>query len=128
MPETETTIPIKIYNGCFSTAGILQLFSGYTRARTLLSQFPKDQEWKFEECFESNIDAYNKEVGAIVSDPPSDSVQDVIQKLYDCAKNIVGKKSVDDAKGEFIEQLTDNDTRDCKRSKKPPNINVEITP
>jgi len=127
-PEAETTIAIKIYNGCFSTAGILQLFSGYSSGTTLLKKFPTDQGWKFEECFESDIDDYNEAVGAIISEPPSDSVQAVIQKLYDCAKNRVDKKNINDAKGKFIEQLTDNDTRDCKRSNKPPNINVEITP
>ena len=109
---------INIYNGCFlGRSNILLLPSGYTDANRLLNAFTsEDHNWKFEECFGSNLGDYNTAVSSIQN--TSDNVQEVIQKLYDCAKS-----AVNDNKQAFIDELT-NEKRQCDSTNL--NINVEI--
>ncbi len=117
-PEPETT-EINIYNGCFlGRSNILLLPSGYTDANRLLNAFTSDDHnWKFEECFNSNLGDYNKAVSAIQN--TSDNVQEVIQKLYDCAND-----TVDENKQAFKDELIYNENRECDSTNL--NINVEI--
>ena len=117
-PEPETT-EINIYNGCFlGRSDILLLPSGYTDANRLLNAFKSDDHnWKFEECFNSNLGDYNKAVSAIQN--TSDNVQEVIQKLYDCAND-----TVDENKQAFKDELIYNEYRECDSTNL--NINVEI--
>ncbi len=130
--ETQATLPpihISINHRCFTydTGSILHLPSGYDNGKGLKKVLPDNQKWKFTQCFDGDIDEYNKAFKAINSQ--NEGVQDAIQKFYNCASNTAGDKgNVRRAKADFVDQLrfAINRGRDCQSHSA--DINVDITP